>query len=140
MSASTPAPLPASVRAFLAGSHCATIATVDPDGSPHQAVIWYLVEDDTLVVNSRADRHWPANLERERRAAVAVVDLSDPLRWVGLTGDVVGTVGGARAQADIAAMARIFDPTEADRLIRDFERQERVSFRLRITGHHDHLS
>jgi hypothetical protein len=49
----------------------------------------------------------------------------------------------ATAQADIASMARRYhadEPDEAERLIRErFGRQERISFRFRPVGVHDHL-
>jgi hypothetical protein len=48
--------LPESVRRFLAPPQYATISTVMPDGSPHQAVVWYALADDSLMVNSRRGR------------------------------------------------------------------------------------
>ena len=49
----------------------------------------------------------------------------------------------ATAQADIAEMARRYhadDPAEAERLIRNqFERQQRISFRIVPLAVHDHL-
>jgi PPOX class probable F420-dependent enzyme len=132
-----------SVRAFLAGGlHFATIATIDPDGGPRQAVIWYTLEGDDLIINSAVGRRWPANLMRDRRISVAVTDAEDGYRWVGLTGVVEPVTDQPIAQANIAAMARRYhadDPDEAERLIRDrFERQERVSFRVRALQIHDH--
>ena len=52
----------------------ATIATIDADGSPRQAVIWYRVDGDEIVINSLVGRRWPANLLRDPRIAVAVHD------------------------------------------------------------------
>ena len=64
-------------------------------------------------------------------------------RWVGLTGTVTAIRDRPTAQADIAEMARRYhadDPAKADRLITQrFERQERISFRVRIDAVHDHL-
>ena len=45
-----------------------TLATISADGTPLQAVIWYLVRGDTLVINSKAGRLWPTNLLRDPRA------------------------------------------------------------------------
>ena len=63
------AALPDTIRDFLADLRFATIATVDPDGSPRQAVIWYRLEDDEIVINSAVGRRWPANLLRDPRIA-----------------------------------------------------------------------
>lgn len=133
--------LPARVRTFLAEVHYATIGTIDPDGSPRQAVIWYLLEGDELVVNSRVGRRWPTNLLRDGRVSLAVVDSADGMRWVGLSGVVVPVTDRGTAQADIAAMARRYndDPEDIAGLIRRFESMERISFRIRVTAIHDHL-
>jgi PPOX class probable F420-dependent enzyme len=132
--------LPDHVRRFLAEPHFATIATSDPDGRPRQAVIWYLFEDDGLVINSRVGRRWPANLVRDGRVSVAILDEADPLRWVGLSGVAEVVAEGPPAQAAIAAMARRYDdPATAERKIREFETQQRITFRLRFIGVHDHL-
>lgn len=131
------------IRRFLDATHFATIATLDPDGSPRQAVIWYTLDGDELVINSAIGRRWPANLLRDPRIAISVTDRHDGYRWVGLTGRVTIIDDQPTAQADIAGMARRYhadDPAEAERLIRDrFQRQTRISFRIRIDGAHDHL-
>jgi PPOX class probable F420-dependent enzyme len=135
--------LPERVRAFLDPTRFATIATADPDGSPRQAVIWYRLDGEEIVLNSRVGRRWPSNLVREPRISVAISDRADGYRWVGLTGRVTIVDDQATAQADIAEMARRYhadDPAKAERLIRDrLEQQSRVSFRVSIDAVHDHL-
>jgi PPOX class probable F420-dependent enzyme len=131
--------LPDSVRAFLAQPRFATIATSDADGRPRQAVIWYLLEGDELVVNSRVGRRWPTNLLRDHRISVAVIDAANGLDWVGLTGIAEPVTDQVQAQADIAAMARRYEtPEAAESSIRAFEQQERISFRVRVDAIHDH--
>jgi PPOX class probable F420-dependent enzyme len=135
--------LPDSIRAFLAsGLRFATIATIDPDGGPRQAVVWYTLDGDELVINSAVGRRWPANLVRDPRISFAVADAVDGYRWVGLTGVAESVTDQPTAQADIAAMARRYhadEPDKAERLIRErFERQERISFRVRAFAIHDH--
>jgi PPOX class probable F420-dependent enzyme len=108
-----------------------TLATLASDGAPHQAVVWYLVRGDTIVVNSAVGRIWPTNLLRDPRCSLLV---EQGYEWVSLTGRVEVAAEQATAQADIAAMARRYharDPERAERLIRDhFEPQERISFVL----------
>ena len=143
--AGTPSPIsyPDRVRTFLGASNFATIATLDPDGTPRQAVVWYTLDGDDLVINSAVGRRWPANLMRDPRISMSVTDRGDGYRWVGLTGSVIAVRDQATAQADIAAMARRYqadEPDKAERLIRDrFLRQERISFRLTVDAVHDHL-
>lgn len=124
------------VRQFLAaGLQHATIATVNADGSPHQALTWCRLDGNTLVINSAAGRIWPANLRRDPRISVT---LADGPRWIAIRGSVEVVDERASAQADIAAMARQYhadEPGRAEELIRDrFERQQRVSFRLSLTS------
>jgi PPOX class probable F420-dependent enzyme len=121
-------------RNFLgAGLWFATIATIGPDGAPHQAVAWYLLRDDVLVLNSADGRAWPANLRRDPRVSVTV---EDGYRWLSMRGKVDVNDDQRIAQADIAAMARHYhadEPGRAEAMIRDrFERQARVSFRLAL--------
>jgi PPOX class probable F420-dependent enzyme len=139
----TTAPLPKHVRAFLTEPpRYATIATTDPDGAPRQAVIWFLLDGDTIVINSLEGRRWPSNLRRDPRVSIAVT-ASDREEWVGLTGTVEIVDDPEQAQADIAAMARRYhaaNPAEAERLITErFTPMQRVSFRLVPTAIHDHL-
>jgi PPOX class probable F420-dependent enzyme len=115
-----------------------TLATVSADGSPFQAVIWYLVRGDTLVVNSKVGRVWPTNLLRDPRVSLVV---EDGYEWVGVRGRAEAVTDQPSAQADIAAMARRYhadDPAKAERMVRMFESQERISFIVhveRVTAH-----
>ena len=130
--------LPESVRAFLDAPRFATIGTIDPDGRPRQAVIWYLLDGDELVINSRVGRRWPSNLLRDGRISVAVIG-ENGLDWVGLTGVAEPVTDQAQAQADIATMARRYEDADAAATsIRAFEQQERISFRVRVASIHDH--
>src|SRR5829696_9188170 len=76
--------LPPRVRAFLEPPRFASLATLDADGTPRQTVVWYLLDGDDLVVNSLVGRRWPANLLRDARVALSVVDQANGYRWIGL--------------------------------------------------------
>lgn len=135
-------PLPKEAARFLESHRFAVIGTTNPDGSPHQAVVWYLVERDAdgvrLVVNSREGRRWPGNLRRDPRINFAVQDGHD---WVGVIGTVSIQNDQPTAQHDIATMARLNDPPdEARRAIRVFETHQRVSFRFRPVSIHAEIT
>jgi len=114
-------------REFLAAPRYATIATVAPDGAPHQAVVWYLLDGDDLIINSRPERHWPRNLAANPRISVAIYELERPEHWLGLKGRAEPLHQGAEAIADIQAMARHHgkDPET-------YAGQNRVSFVIRV--------
>jgi PPOX class probable F420-dependent enzyme len=135
-------PLPAPVRAFLEEPQVASVATIDEDGTPRQAVVWYRLEPDgRILVNSRTPRRWCLNLLREPRAAISVVDQRDAYRWIGLTARVDEVVDDVeRARDDIVELAHRYHPEgPTDASISAFRTQPRVSFLLRVTGVHDHL-
>ena len=143
-STTAPAPAPDHVLSFLDDIHFATIATIDPDGAPRQAVIWYTLDGGDIILNSAVGRRWPANLQRDARVSVAITDRHDGYRWVGFSSQVSAVITDQpSAQADIAGMARRYhadEPEEAEALIRDrFERQARISFRIPVVDVHDHL-
>ena len=104
------------LRAYLAGIRWATIATVDPDGAPHEAVIWYGLQDDGLIINSRRTRHWPRNLLRDPRITMA-----------GLKGEARLLHEGAQAIADIQALARRYDRDPSR-----YEGQDRLTFLVEV--------
>jgi PPOX class probable F420-dependent enzyme len=128
------------VRAFLDAPHVATIGTVGADGAPHQAVAWYRLEpDDRILLNSRTPRRWPADLYRDGRVSLAIVDGADGRRWVGLTGVVEATIEDLdQARDDICALAERYDDADPKTLA-EFRTQPRVSFRIRVTAVHAEL-
>jgi len=133
--------LPDRVRRFLDKPRYAVLATVDADGAPRQAVVWFLLDGDEIVINSLDGRRWPTNLRRDPRISIAVTDAIEE-SWVGLSGTVEVIDDQEQAQADIAAMARRYhaDPAEAERIIANqFTKQQRVSFRLRPASVHEHI-
>jgi PPOX class probable F420-dependent enzyme len=136
-------PLTDRVRAFLAAPRrFVTIATLDPDGSPRQAVAWYRLDPDgRITVNSAAGRRWPANLRRDPRCSLTVPGGADGYAFVALVGRVVEVVDDQEiAQADIADLARRHhDPARAERVIAAFRGQQRVTFRIEILAVYDHL-
>lgn len=140
-----PTPLPDHVRTFLAEpDRFVTLATLDPDGSPRQAVIWYRLDPDgRIVVNSADGRRWPGNLRRDPRCSLVVADPADGYSFVAVTGRVAEMIDEqAIAQADIAGLARRYhadDPAAAERVIANFRTQRRVTFRIDVAAVHDHL-
>ncbi len=138
----TTAALSDAVSAFLEQTHVASVASTDEDGQPRQAVVWYRLEPDgRILLNSRTPRRWCANLVREPRVALSVIDGADPYRWIGLTGVVDEVVDDVeRARDDIVALAHRYHPEgPSEQSIATFRTQPRVTFLVRITGVHDHL-
>ncbi len=118
-------------RSFLgAPGRFAVLATINPDGTPHQAVVWFLVETDALLINSLVGRRWPENLMRDPRCSLTVEAGWD---YVTVRGTIEVIDDPGQAQAHIAEMAhRYHHPERAREMIeRRFRPQRRISFRLR---------
>ena len=108
------------------------MASLNRDGSPHQAVVWYKVDGDTILFNSGVGRLWPSNLGRDRRVSMIVADGYD---YVEMRGDVEIDEDPVRGQAVIADLARRYhkDEAAAAAQIEGFAKQRRVTFALRPT-------
>ena len=108
--------LSANARAFLEAPRFALVATTDDDGTPRQAVVWYrLLPDGQILLNGRLPRRWCANLLRDPRVSIAVVDADSGYRWLGLTGVVDEVVQDLEpARNDIVALAHRYHPEGPD--------------------------
>jgi PPOX class probable F420-dependent enzyme len=129
-------------REFLEQPLFAALATLDADGAPRQAVIWYRVEDDgRILINSRIGRRWPSNLVRDGRVSFAVTDPQDGYAWLGFTGRVEAIDDDpARALADIEALAWRYHPDGPDPAdLASYAAYPRITFRIAIDRVHDHL-
>jgi PPOX class probable F420-dependent enzyme len=122
--------LSAQVRAFLEEPRFAVVATINPDGSPQQTVLWYQLQGDTLMMNTANGRIKVKNLQRDPRISFCI---EDGYRYLTLTGTATLDFDQAVAQADIAALARRYHtPENAERMILSFQQQERVTIRMTV--------
>ncbi len=95
-------PLSPKIRAFLEPPRHAVIATHDPDGEIRQAVVWYALDGNDLVMNALAGRRWPNNLARDPRLSVTVFEGED---YVILRGVAVVIDEPERGMAEARALA-----------------------------------
>ncbi|MFK4145929.1 PPOX class F420-dependent oxidoreductase [Streptomyces sp. NPDC004065] len=74
-------------RAFVSdGTRTAKLSTVRPDGSPHVAPVWFLLDGDDVVFNTGAGTVKGRNLAQDGRAALCVDDDRPPFSFVVLEG------------------------------------------------------
>jgi PPOX class probable F420-dependent enzyme len=122
------AAIPPAVRDFLARPRYAVIATTNPDGSPHQAVVWYLLQDEGILLNSKVGRRWPSNAQRDPRVSLTV---EEGLDYAVLSGTLEEIPDHELAQEHIRAMGLLYEgPEGVARRSPVWATQERVSFRL----------
>ncbi len=99
----TSLPLPDAARAAVDGLSFATLATLEPDGSPHTSVVWIAREDDTLVFSTVLGRRKADNMARDPRVSVLVLDAANPYRYLEVRGRVTMSEQGGRALIDALA-------------------------------------
>jgi PPOX class probable F420-dependent enzyme len=119
-------------RKFLEEKRFAVVGTTNPDGSPHLAVMWYLVDDDDIVVNSAQGRIKDRNLAADPRMGVLV---EDGYRWLRVNGRARIEHDQAIAHADIRRLAARYyeDERKVEEAVRNnFSRQHRITYRLPI--------
>ncbi|MEU9368613.1 PPOX class F420-dependent oxidoreductase [Streptomyces avermitilis] len=75
-----------SVRTLLDGKNFAGVATLGPDGAPHNSVVWIKREGDTVLFSSTAGRQKVRNLQRDPRISLSVFDLANPYVSVEIRG------------------------------------------------------
>jgi PPOX class probable F420-dependent enzyme len=74
-------------RAFLlTGTRTAKLATVRPDGRPHVAPIWFVLDGDDVIFNTGADTVKGRALRRDPRVAMVVDDEAPPFAYVFIEG------------------------------------------------------
>lgn len=120
------------IRTFLAEARFASLATINPDGSPQQTVMWYVLRGDTIVMNTARGRQKDKNLLRDQRLSVCV---EDGYRYVAIDGQAELNVDQSTAQADIRELAiRYQGESSGEEMVRDvFASQYRISIYLRVT-------
>jgi PPOX class probable F420-dependent enzyme len=124
--------LSAAQRAFLDEKRFAVVGTKNPDGSPHLAVMWYLLDGDDIVVNSAQGRIKDRNLAADPRMSVLV---EDGYRWIRIDGRASTEHDQAIAQADIRRLAARYyqDERKVDEAVKNnFGKQHRITYRLPI--------
>jgi PPOX class probable F420-dependent enzyme len=119
------------MRRFLEEPRFAVLATLNPDGSPQQTVMWFRLDGDELVMNTKRGRQKDRNLARDPRLSVCV---EDGYRYLTLTGTLTIDEDPARGQEGIRRLAeRYVGPEQAAaQVAAQYARQARVTLRMRI--------
>lgn len=101
MTAKSPAQLTEPVIRLLRQPNYATVATLNPDGSAHQTVVWVDTDGENVLFNTAEGRAKPRNLRRNPAVSVLVVQGEDWYRWASIRGEVAEiTTQGADRHID----------------------------------------
>jgi len=121
------------MRTFLNERRFGVLATVGVTGAPRQTVMWFLLDGEEILFNTALGRRKPEHLAREPRVSLLV---EDGYRYVCVSGSVRTITDRETTQADIRRLAARYEGDErAEQQMRSsFSKQERISYRFRITG------
>ena len=127
-----PSDLTQAQRRFLDEKRFAVVGTKNADGSPHLAVMWYLLEGDDIVVNSARGRIKDRNVAADPRMTVLV---ADGYRWIRIDGQAKIEQDQTIAHADIRRLASRYyqDDRKVEESVKNnFSKQHRITYRLPI--------
>ncbi|AHH93801.1 PPOX class F420-dependent oxidoreductase [Kutzneria viridogrisea] len=83
-------------RALVDGPNFATIATINPDGSPQTSVVWVARDGADLLFSTVVGRKKDRNLRRDPRVSVSIFDIAQPYSYIEVRGEVTLTEEGGR--------------------------------------------
>ncbi len=117
------------IERFLDEKRYAVLTTINPDGSPHQTVMWYLRDGDKLVMNTKLGRRKPNNLLRDNRASIC---FEEGQRYVTITGRIDIDQDPRRGQTGMRQMTTRYEgKARAEELMRDlYSTQHRITLTL----------
>ena len=118
-------------RELMARPVLASLATLNPDGSPQITPLWVDRDGDDVLFNTARGRKKARNMEKDARVAVTVIDPDDAYNVVAFQGTVVEeTTEGADAHID--ALAKKYLGVDSYPMRREGE----VRIKLRVRTDH----
>ncbi|KNE83181.1 MULTISPECIES: PPOX class F420-dependent oxidoreductase [Streptomyces] len=82
----------------------ASVATIQPDGSPQVSVVWVKRDGDDVLISTTVGRRKEKNLRRDPRISVVVTDPEDPYRYGEIRGEASVTEEGGQELIDELAL------------------------------------
>lgn len=106
------------------------LATLNPDGQPQVTPVWCSRAGQQVWVNTAKGRRKDKNMRERPQATVAVLDPTNPYRWLEVRGRVVDVVEGEAAHAHIEALSQHY----FGRMFNMAEGEQRVLFKIEPTA------
>lgn len=125
-------------RTFLNEKRFAVLATLNRDGTVQQTTMWYLLEGDTILMNTKVGRLKEHNLRRDPRISICV---EDGYNYVTIAGTVELIDDPEIAQRDIHRLSMRYHGEEraAQQMANQFSQEQRVTLRLKCERIHEYL-
>jgi PPOX class probable F420-dependent enzyme len=98
--------LDSAARDLAQATNFAALTTLLPGGQPSTQVMWVDADDEAVLINTEVHRQKFANVRRDPRVTVTVIDAANPYRYAEIRGQVTETITGPEARAHIDALAQ----------------------------------
>ena len=123
---------PQDVLSFLDTPRFGILATLRPNGSPQQTVMWWKREGDRVMMNTLSGRAKDRYLTENDRASLCI---EDGQTYVTLEGTVEIDRDGVLGQKTIHQLAAHYEGEKSadERLAQDFSDQDRITLYLTPT-------
>lgn len=117
-------------RTFLQERRFAVLGTLNQDGSPQLTTMWFLLEGDVIMMNTKAGRAKDRNMRRDPRISVCV---EDGYSYITLSGTVEMIYDQETTQHDIHRLAVRYNGAEAAKrqMEEQFSKETRVTLHLK---------
>jgi PPOX class probable F420-dependent enzyme len=118
-------------RALLQERRFAVLGTINKDGSPQLTTMWYLLDGDVILMNTKAGRTKERNMRRDPRISVCI---EDGYSYVTISGTVEMIDDLQVAQRDIYRLAVRYNGEEEARrqMEEEFSKETRVTLHLKL--------
>jgi PPOX class probable F420-dependent enzyme len=118
-------------RALLQERRFAVLGTINKDGSPQLTTMWYLLDSDVILMNTKAGRTKERNMRRDPRISVCI---EDGYSSVTISGTVEMIDDPQVAQRDIYRLAVRYNGEEEARrqMEEQFSKETRVTLHLQL--------
>ena len=80
-----PIDLPEEYR-YLLDANVATLATVEPDGTPQLSELWFLHDEGEIRLSLNTTRRKTQNLSQRPQCSLLILDLENPFKYVEIRG------------------------------------------------------
>ncbi len=123
------ATLSAKARAYLEERRFAVLATINHDGSPQLTTMWYLLDGDEILMNTKVGRAKERNMRRDPRVSICV---EDGYNYLTISGTVQMIDDQETAQHDIYRLSARYhgEETAQQQMQEQFSHEQRVTLRL----------
>jgi PPOX class probable F420-dependent enzyme len=116
-------------RAFLQERRYAVLATINSDGTPQLSAMWYRLDGDTIIMNTKVGRLKERNIRRDPRVSVCFEDAG----YLTISGTAEFIEDQATAQEDIYRLAVRYEGEESAReqMEAQFSKEQRVTLHIK---------